>query len=64
MKKIYNFVPHFRKWNDYIDLLHRVKYFKPLFLDIFMIMLTDNENPNSESQKIWILHKINKKRTF
>ncbi len=28
----------------YIFITHIVKYFKPLFLEILMIMLTDNEN--------------------
>ncbi len=39
----------------YIDSLHIVKYFKPLFLGILMIMLTDNENPKfSVSEKFYI----------
>ncbi len=38
MKKVNIFVTNFRKWNSYIDSLHRVKYFKPLFIDILMIM--------------------------
>ncbi len=29
----------------YIDSLHRVKYFKPLFLEFLWLWLTDNENP-------------------
>ncbi len=29
----------------YRFITYRVKYFKPLFLEIFRIMLTDNENP-------------------
>ncbi len=37
-----------------------ITYFKPLFLDILMIMKTQN----SVSQKIRILHKINKKGYF
>ncbi len=40
----------------YRFITHRVKYFKPLFLEILMIM---TETQNSVSQKIRILHKIN-----
>ncbi len=29
----------------YRFITHKVKYFKPLFLEILMIMATDNENP-------------------
>ncbi len=46
-KKVNKYFHSFQKVKPmyYIDLLHKVKYFKPLFLEIFMIMLTDNENP-------------------
>ncbi len=40
MKKVNIFCHSFQKVKHiyYIDSLHRVKYFKPLFLDILMIM--------------------------
>ncbi len=40
MKKVNIFRPSFQKVKPiyYIDSLQRVKYFKPLFLDILMIM--------------------------
>ncbi len=45
----------------YRFITNRVKYFKPLFLDIFDDYgLQIIKTQNSVSQKIWILHKINK----
>ncbi len=49
----------------YRFITHRIKYFKPLFLDILMIMaLQIMKTQNSVSQTIRILHNINKKRIF
>ncbi len=51
MKKDNIFCHSFQKVKPiyYIDSLHRVKYIKPLFVEILMILiliiLTDNENP-------------------
>ncbi len=61
MKKVNIFCHSFQKVKPiyYIGSLHRVTYFKPLFLDIWMIMLTDNEN-----RKLEYYTKINKKRIF
>ena len=55
MKKLNVFGHWFQKLKPiyYIDSLHRVKYFKPLFLAIWWLWLTDNENPKfsvSENQ--------------
>ncbi len=46
MKKVNIFCHSFQNVKPiyYIDSLHRVKYFKPLFLEIVMIMATDNDN--------------------
>ncbi len=62
MKKVNIFCHSFLKVKPifYIDSVHRVKYLKPLFLEIvddygLQIM----ETQNSQSQKIRILHKIN-----
>ncbi len=62
MKKV-NILGHSFQSETYIlykFITHRVKYFKPLFLDDLHIMKTQN----SVSQKIRILHKINKKVYF
>ncbi len=63
MKKLNIFCYSFQKVKPiyYTDSLHRVKYFKPLFLEMLMIVLQIMKTQNSESQKIRILHKINKK---
>ncbi len=63
MKKVNIFCHSFQKVKPiyYIDSLHRVIIFKPLFIEILWSWFTDNENPDSVSQKIRILHKINKK---
>ncbi len=47
MKKVKIFCHSFQKVKPiyYIDSLHIVKYLKPLFLEIFELWLTDNENP-------------------
>ncbi len=58
MKKVNIFCHSFQKVKPiyYVDLLHRVKYFKPLFLDILMIYdLQIIKTQNSVSQKIRLL---------
>ncbi len=50
----------------YRFITHRVKYFKPLFLNILILHFDDYslqtmKTQNLASQKIWILHKIIKK---
>ncbi len=63
-KKLTIFCHSFQKVKPiyYIDLLHRVKYFKPLFFwHFYDYGLQIMKTHNSVSQKIRILHKINKK---
>ncbi len=53
MKNVSVFCHSFQKVKPiyYIDSLHRVKYFKPLFLEMLMIM-AEMQTQNSVSQKM------------
>ncbi len=66
MKKVNIFCHSFQKVKPiyYIDLLHRVKYFKPLFLEILIIMAYRMKTQNSVSLKIRILQGQLKKSIF
>ncbi len=64
MKKVNIFCHSFQKAKRIYNSLDRMKYVKPLFIEIFDYGLHIMKTQNSVSQKIWILHKINKKRIF
>ena len=67
MNKFYIFCHSYQKvkTKHYKDSYHIEWNISSLyFVEVWWLWLTDNETQNSVSQKIWILHKMNKKWYF